>query len=990
MSENDSIANIRDYTNEDPVESNFQQELENQGYNFLGKRKGFLQSWNHSRSDTIVVQRFVESVNSINDGDFVRESLESAARKIISRCSIPRKHIGNEDELRDVVNKRKEGLYQILRGFSNDITAETETGEERVPTFISDNISENTFDFARQVPYTSPVTEERRRFDIVLYINGIPFFVLELKSQCNSRGVADAKEDLELYHRQVPSYFVLPFTSGAAVDFELGEDEPFYYKAYMAPSEQYNPWYNDNENSYFERGKNAVAHFSQQKRLIEMYKYGQFFLQEERELKQIVARHHQYFSIRKLVSESTDNFDQLRDSGASRNGIVRKELRNLVWHTQGSGKTYTMLFAIDWLTDAIKKLHGSSEFQILLLVDRRDLSESLANELRNATSSLNITSEVIGDSETKDDFISAVEDGTNDVILSTIQTAGYDKRTDTVIEKPVILLEDEIHRESLKDQGARVESHFPNSLRFGFTGTPTDEVVQKFSSDIEDFEFLHKYLMKQGLREDMIVPVSINDVEPSDVVAELEAVDKEFMSRMKKYNISEEEVSESVQSLDRTLLERNWSELHNLFIDFVVSRFKLDHAETSDVSMVVCSSREKVAQTARDLKKELGDQKVTAVMSTQPKDSKSLRRAVEHDDSTVKRKLSSSEDPLKIVVVCDKFLTGFDEPKLASIFLNKPLSKEHRLKQAIARVNRPRTGKTHGTIYDFQGVARDIERALHTEEFETVKISSEEALSEYISSLDECLGVLSVEDWSELDNKLQNDMIHEVFKKVHSDEDVQKEFVSKFRKARKFRQISNLEPGVLEHENKFRILKSIYNSCTPSRTISQSETISEEAGDVLDSTIEIDELNVEQESKIDVDTAEEQVELSQYALSIQTNLKRVENQTGAELSERVQKILELNTSSDEKKRELEDLEDDVDRMVSETLPTGAHFLVKDLGLNNEKAIKVYEEISQFDCGNSNSTSIASKLWREADCNYKEIFEDDYDSFRKVCGRILTE
>ncbi|UWG50711.1 Type I site-specific restriction-modification system, R (restriction) subunit or related helicase [Halalkaliarchaeum sp. AArc-CO] len=522
------------------------------------------------------------------------------------------------------------------------------------------------------------------RPDVTLFVNGIPLVQMELKSLAQDNDFFDAISDLQSYEEQVPRLFVPGLLNVAADTTELR------YGAVSASTEFYEPW-TDAPPEYEDPNpmKQAVQALCNPQTLLNILDNFVFYERTAGGDAKIVPRHMQYYAVQRILR-------RVYDDDAD---------RGLIWHTQGSGKSYTMLYAAKNLLE--RDVMGSP--QVFIIVD----TDKLASQMRDNLSNIGFErSEVAGSIEHLQQLI---EEGKSQLVLTTIQKF-QDVEPDSQGNDEVVVMSDEAHRFMEKDLGSRLDAALPNCYHFGFTGTPVHEgeseldrnTFREFSPDGE--ECLHRYSIKRGIEDDLIKPVFFtlwHDVEWD--------IDEAGMDERFDASFSDLPDEEKQEIIAESFTSRELGELQPR-VEAYVEKLNEHFDEKVDANgwkgMVVTPSREAAALYGELLIEERDPSEVDVIYTSNEGDSERIRQfhtTSEERGRIVKR--FREEDEPKLLVVHNMLLTGFDAPVLKTMYLDRNL-KNHTLLQAIARTNRPAEGKTNGEIVDFQGVFRNVDEAL--------------------------------------------------------------------------------------------------------------------------------------------------------------------------------------------------------------------------------------------------------------------------------------
>jgi type I restriction enzyme R subunit len=525
--------------------------------------------------------------------------------------------------------------------------------------------------------------EKAIRPDVVCFVNGIPLVVWELKSATQGNTYQDAITDLVSYQDDVPRLFVPVLFNVASDDLE------FRYGAVNAPAEHYYPWRDDDADLDNDLMEAVVALF--QKRVLADLLDRYVFYEEAAggDLK-IVPRYMQYY-VTEAILDRVEDPD--KDSG-------------LVWHTQGSGKSYTMVFAA-W--NLLERSFLDNP-QVLLVVD----TDKLRTQMENTLSNIEFPRFEVA--ESMDHLQELLEEGSSKLVLTTIQMF-EDVDAEVQTNDETVVFVDEAHRYMEKDLGISLQAAIPDAQHFGFTGTPVREeerdTFDNYSPKGE--ETLHQYSIKDGIDDGVVLPVHF-DVRQQEWEIDESALDEEFERSFADLNV--EKKSEIIRKhVTRSELAELRPRVENVVLD-IVDHYEEKVEPNSWKAMVVTPTRRAAALYGEELQKLRDPEDIEVLVTSQGDDEKLIQKfhtTKEQRESIVQRFRNPDEyeDDPKILVVCDMLLTGFDAPLLKTMYLDRNL-KNHNLLQAIARTNRPADGKVNGEIVDYAGVfaSGNIEDAL--------------------------------------------------------------------------------------------------------------------------------------------------------------------------------------------------------------------------------------------------------------------------------------
>ena len=588
-------------------------------------------------------------------------------------------------------------------------------GEERSSiVYLVDykNPDNNSFIVANQWTF---IENSNKRPDVILFLNGLPVVLVELKSP--SREETDASEayrQLRNYMQEIPSMFVYnaicvmsdQLTSKAGT-ITSGEDRFMEWKTKDG----------DYENTQYAQFDTFFEGMFQKERLLDIIKNFICFSNEGINSFKILAGYHQYFAVRKAI-EST------------KHATVTDGKGGVFWHTQGSGKSLSMVFYAHLLQQALDSP------TIVVITDRNDLDDQLYGQFAKCKDFLrqepvHATCRKLTETSGKNDVgLKDWLDGrqANGIIFTTMQK--FEESHEPLSERHnIIVMADEAHRgqygltETVDAKTGKVKigtariirNSLPNATYIGFTGTP---ISSKDRSTREVFgDYIDIYDMTQAVEDGATRPVYYESrvIKLNLDETTLKLIDKEY--DIMALNADEEVVEKSKRELGQMeAVLGNDNTINSLVSDI------LDHYENNRESlltgkaMIVAYSRPiamKIYKRILELRP-AWTEKVAVVMTSGNNDPEEWREIIgnKHHKDELAKKFKDNNSPLKIAIVVDMWLTGFDVPSLATMYVYKPMS-GHNLMQAIARVNRVFRDKEGGLVVDYVGIATALKKAMN-------------------------------------------------------------------------------------------------------------------------------------------------------------------------------------------------------------------------------------------------------------------------------------
>ena len=526
------------------------------------------------------------------------------------------------------------------------------------------------------------------RADVVFLINGIPVVVVETKSAKKRDGLSQGVDQIRRYHRETPEMFTTAQLFGVTDLKNL-----LYSVTWNTNRKNIFDWKTDESANYEQK----VKTFFQRERILYELQRSIIFQSRDNQLSKVVLRQHQTRAIEKVI-------DRVNDPN---------KRRGLVWHTQGSGKTLTMI------SIASRLLRGGEQSEkptVLMIVDRNELESQL---FKNLTAYGFSTSRV---AESKNDLEDALASDYRGLIVSMIHK--FDKRpADLNTRESVIVLIDEAHRTTGGDFGNYLMAAVPNATYIGFTGTPIDNLskgegtFKVFGKDDEQ-GYLDKYGIAESIEDGTTLRLNYA-LAPSGLRVDPEILDQEFLSLAEAEGVSDPDELNAI--LDRAVNLKAIMKAPNRMAEiakFVAKDFKERIEPMGFKAFLVGVDREACALYKEELDKHLPPEYSEVVYSHNNQDNELMKKYHHSDEQEkeVRKNFIDKNSQPKILIVTQKLLTGFDAPILYCMYLDKPM-RDHVLLQAIARVNRPYEDedgllKPAGFVLDFVGIFENMKKAL--------------------------------------------------------------------------------------------------------------------------------------------------------------------------------------------------------------------------------------------------------------------------------------
>ena len=526
------------------------------------------------------------------------------------------------------------------------------------------------------------------RADVVFLINGIPVAVVETKDTNKRDGLALGVDQIRRYHRETPEMFT---TSQLFAVTHL--HDILYSVTWNTNRKNLFNWKTDERTNYEQK----VKTFFDRERFLQVLQRLIIFQDRDDQLTKVVLRQHQTRAVEKVM-------DRVNDPNKT---------RGLVWHTQGSGKTLTMI------TIAARLLRGGEQSEkptVLMIVDRNELESQL---FRNINAYGITTLEV---AQSKEDLERILASDHRGLIVSMIHK--FDKKPAGLnTRENVIVLIDEAHRTTGGDFGNYLMAALPNATYIGFTGTPIDSLskgegtFKVFGKD-DDQGYLDKYGIAESIEDGTTLRLNYA-LAPSGLRVDPEILDQKFLSLAEAEGVSDPDELNAI--LDQAVNLKAIMKAPNrveAIAKFVAKDFKERIEPMGFKAFLVGIDREACALYKEELDKHLPPEYSEVVYSHNNQDNELMKKYhhSEEQEKEVRKNFIDKKSQPKILIVTQKLLTGFDAPILYCMYLDKPM-RDHVLLQAIARVNRPYEDddglvKPAGFVVDFVGIFEKLEKAL--------------------------------------------------------------------------------------------------------------------------------------------------------------------------------------------------------------------------------------------------------------------------------------
>ena len=635
-------------------------------------------------------------------------------------------------------------------------------------------------------------TRKGNRADVMFVINGVPVAIVENKNPKSKDAMSKALVQLRRYELETPEMLTAPQVFNITHLIEY-----FYGVTWNTQRKFVFNWKDEKPGTYEDR----VQHFFDRARFLRMLRDWILFYEQDDELLKTILRQHQTRAAIKVAERCADP--------DKRSGLV--------WHTQGSGKTFTMVTAARLMLENPQRFAGAT---VLLVVDRNELEGQLSGWVDALLGDFQGSGIAVEIANSKKRLKALLKQEFSGLIVTMIHK--FDKLDAKLSTRSnVYVLIDEAHRSTGGDLGNYLMGALPNATLIGFTGTPVDKTAYgkgtfKTFGHEDESGYLDKYSIAESIADGTTVRLR-HTLAPARVLLPVERLEKEFYALAESEGISD--VEDLNRILDRAVNLRAFlksDERVDEVARFVAQHFRENVEPLGYKAFLVGVDREACALYKQALDKYLPADYSVPVYTQSAADAIDYPLVAKYQvDSTVEKRVRKlfrkPEQPPKILIVTDKLLTGYDAPILYAMYLDKPM-RDHVLLQAISRVNRPYEDaagrqKPGGLIVDFIGMLRDLNKALafDSQDVSGVIEDLDLLLAEFRRLLTEAQTRYLAPLAGDNDKQLET-LLYEVFLAPEA----RQEFIDNYRQIESLYEILSPSPELREHIDTFRQLADLY------------------------------------------------------------------------------------------------------------------------------------------------------------------------------------
>jgi type I restriction enzyme R subunit len=665
-------------------------------------------------TDVVLTTRLRDAIDKLNPS-ITQDAKEDALKKVL-RTESPTALINNETFHKYLT----EGV---------DVEVRTADGIRGEKVYIVDFFNAENNEFLAINQFTIIEGSQNKRPDIILFVNGLPLVVMELKNAVSALAdLNSAFNQIKTYQNAIPNLFTYNTFNIISDGWSAA------YGTISSSFKYYKPWKSIDgisiENSHDLQMEFLIRGLCNKTTLLNAIQNFIVYEKNEKITIKKIAQYHQYFAVNKAV-QTTLQASQIK--GSKKAGVI--------WHTQGSGKSLSMVFYAG-------KMITEEQMQnptLIILTDRNDLDDQLFDTFKNCNQLLRQLPKQAESREHLKDLLNVASGG---IVFTTIQKFGLDNDEDvfdenddnSIVSEPkvkyigekakiishrdnIIVIADEAHRSQyglLDGFARRLRESLPNASYIGFTGTPVDSTDKSTKAIFG--EYIDVYDIQQAVLDGATVPIY-------------------YESRIAKINIEEQKRLQLDEAIDQLTeaeelsntqkLKAKWSgveavigstnRLAKIAQDFI-AHFEKRNSVLDGKAMFVCMSRRICVEfyneiiTIRPDWHSNDDTKgvVKVIMTGSSADDEAFQPHIRNKEKrkAIGERLKDEKDALKIVIVRDMWLTGFDAPVLHTMYIDKPMQGAN-LMQSIARVNRVfNNAKEGGLIVDYIGLAQYIKEAM--------------------------------------------------------------------------------------------------------------------------------------------------------------------------------------------------------------------------------------------------------------------------------------
>lgn len=575
---------------------------------------------------------------------------------------------------------------------------ETEKRQRRVRLIDFEHVGANAFHVTREWRLKPPARKANRA-DVMFLVNGVPVCIVEHKNPKDGDAIERAIKQLRRYEVETPELLAAPqlFNATHLLDY-------WYGVTWNVSRRDMARWKQTPDEAY----RFAVQSFFERTDFLRTLQHWVLFYVQDGETRKSVLRQHQQRAIDAVLGRCADP----------------DRRRGLIWHTQGSGKTFTLLTAARHILEDCERFGNAT---VILVVDRTELEGQLKGWVERLLGEMQPHDIAVRRANTHAELQALLDADFRGLVLSMIHKF-EEVRANSCARENVYVFIDEAHRSVAHDLGIYLMAAVPHATIVGFTGTPIARAAQGDSTfqifgrdDPAEAPYLDRYSIRESIEDETTLPIK-HTMAPSTMRVPAEQLDREFFALAESEGVAD--IEELNRVLDRAVGLRTFLAADDRIekvAAFVAQHFRENVLPLGYKAFLVAINREACAKYKRALDRLLPPAWTVPIYTENPADVTDrplvaeLQLSPEQEEDARQLFKRPAENP-KILIVTDKLLTGYDAPLLYCMYLDKPM-RDHVLLQAIARVNRPYVDaegvrKRVGLVADFVGVLRELRKAL--------------------------------------------------------------------------------------------------------------------------------------------------------------------------------------------------------------------------------------------------------------------------------------
>jgi len=730
-----------------------------------------------SYKDVILKKRFIQAIKTLNS--FLTDNLAEEVYTKLKDIDHP-----------DFVVKGKI-FYQYL---TEGLKLTYREGKEEITRIVKlidfENPENNEFLIANQFKVEYYYQNNIHRIpDLVVFINGLPIAVFEFKSFNAYETAKDAYNDHKMKMKDIPQLYLYSQIIVVSDGYET---------KYGSPQSGWERFFNwegifsdDDLTKELTSLEVLIKGLFRKEHLTEFINDFIFYEKSGEKYIKKIAAYHQFYAVKKAVERTKKCVFEGKTPEDRRIGVI--------WHTQGSGKSLTMLY---YARKILKELGNPL---LIFITDRKELDE----QLYSLFSQMPISKQA----ESIKDLQETIKNTAGGIIFSTIQKFSERNEEYPVLteRKDIIVIADEAHRSQYRELARNLRKSIPNASFLGFTATPIE--LEDRDTYLVFGEPISIYSIDKALKDGVVVPIYY-EARLVELHLTNEFIDEEF-----------EEISEGLEYEIKENLKRKYAQLERLILNperiekiakDIVEHFNKRTQEFEGKSMVVVISRKVAVELYNAIKEIPNAPSVEVVISgNKQKDPEEFHPHIrnKHQMEELLNNFKNPDKNPKMVIVVDMLLTGFDVPCLHTMYIDKPM-KNHNLLQAIARVNRVYKDKPGGLIVDYIGIADDLRKSLSKYTLETIEQTLTD-INKVIEQMKEKYDIVSsmfygvnYRDWKNLSSEELSNLTVLAYNCLET-EDRKKNFVKNFIALKKLYALASPHPQTIKIKDDLKFFEMI-------------------------------------------------------------------------------------------------------------------------------------------------------------------------------------